>query len=729
MSDLARIEQLAALYGVSGEYLDWAGNPVSVPTEYKVPILEAMGVEISSDDAITRSCQDKLINDWSQLIPSVLVMTQGEAKSVPLNLKSEQTEIHLIGALELETGETLPLSIDTASLETDSVETIQGVEYHRLIWQLPRDLALGYHQLSLKSRNLSAESLVIVAPATCHEPEKLARGKKIWGSSVQLYTIRTDHDWGMGDFSSLKFLAKELAGQGADIIGLNPIHALYSANPHHCSPYSPSSRNFINPLYLDITAIADFKTCEDAERKFTDKGFQELLAQARATDYVDYGLVAHLKYEFLELLFEHFTANHLNKDSSRARAFRKYCENRGESLKQHALYEVIYTHYKAIDFNNWGWPCWEDLFQQSDSNAVNEFASQNQNKIDYFMYLQWLAEQQLAEAQQAAVDAGMLVGIYRDLAVGVDSGGSDVWSSPDVYCLNAGAGAPPDAVAPQGQNWGLPPFNPDTLQEHRYTPFIEMVRANMSHCGALRIDHVMGLLRLWWCPKGKTADYGAYVYYPLEDLLSIIKLESHRHQCLVFGEDLGTVPPEIEAALPPARFYSNEVVLFECLGDTFTQPEAFKTVALTCISNHDIPTFKAWWECLDLDLRCQLGIYDHDKTESEKANRHREKAALLRTMIESGEAPWGMNPDDIHSMTFSRDLLEKLHYFLARTASLIVTVQLEDVLEVETPVNIPGTTDEYLNWRRKLPSTLETIFSSPENQALFENVSIIRGVK
>ncbi|MRI31889.1 4-alpha-glucanotransferase [Endozoicomonas sp. OPT23] len=726
MSDLARIETLAAFYGVSGEYSDWAGNPVTVPTEYKIPILEAMGVDVSSDENITRSFQDRLLYDWNQLIPPVVVMTQGHSSPVPVNLPADKLNVQLKGALELENGETLPLTVDTAKLETESVQTVEGTEYHRLTWHLPDNLSLGYHQLSLKERTLSADTLVIVTPETCYEPGELTQGTKIWGSSVQLYTIRTEHDWGMGDFSSLKYLATELAAQGAHIVGLNPIHSLYPANPHHCSPYSPSSRNFINPLYLDVTAIADFQECEAAQKKFKDKGFQELLSQARAEEFVDYGLVAHLKYQLLEVLFEHFTTHHLEPESARAKEFKKYCASRGDSLKRHALYEAIYAHYKAIDFNNWGWPCWEELFQQHDSNAVNEFASQNQHQITYYMYLQWLSELQLAEAQQAALEAGMLVGIYRDLAVGVDSGGSDVWSNPDVYCLNAGAGAPPDAVAPQGQNWGLPPFNPATLKQQKYAPFIEMVRANMSHCGALRIDHVMGLLRLWWCPQGKTADFGAYVYYPLDDLLGIIKLESLRHKCLVFGEDLGTVPPEIKKALPPARFYSNEVVLFECLGDYFTRPESFKSVALTCVSNHDIPTFKAWWECLDLNLRHQLDIYDSNKTESEKVNRHKEKTALLRTMIEAGEAPWGMNPNDIHTMTFSRDLFEKLHYFLARTSSRIISIQLEDILEVETPVNIPGTSDEYPNWRRKLTSNLEYIFRDSENQMFFQNISIIR---
>ncbi|WP_051785834.1 4-alpha-glucanotransferase [Endozoicomonas numazuensis] len=726
MSDSNLIEQLAGHCGVSGEYSDWSGQPVSVPTEYKLPILEAMGLNVESDDTIKQAIQDSEQQRWQQLLHPVFVYTQGQACLVSLHLEDQQLGHLFKGEITLETGSQHLLTLDTGAMTVEASRTFEGSTYHHLMFKLPDDLPLGYHQLSLKSDKTEGRSLIIIAPETCYEPEQLGSSNKIWGSAIQLYTLRTNHDWGMGDFSSLRQLATELAEQGADIIGLNPIHALYPANPLHSSPYSPSSRTFINPLYIDVTAVPDFSECEEAQKRFEEPEFKRQLHQARDEEYVDYSLVAWLKFGFLNTLFDHFYHQHLMSESTRGKTFLNFCRNRGNALERHALYETIYEHYKSLDINNWGWPCWESPFKDPESNAVKEFARHNQKRIQYYMYLQWLAEDQLTKAQEAAIEAGMLVGIYRDLAVGVDSGSSDVWSNRKLYCLDAGVGAPPDGVAPQGQNWGLPPFNPQVLREQQYQPFIEMVQANMSHCGALRIDHVMGLLRLWWCPKGKTADYGAYVYYPLDDFLGIIKLESHRRQCLVFGEDLGTIPPEIEASLPPALFYSNEVVLFECLGDHFTQPQDYKPMALTCISNHDIPPLKAWWNCIDLDLRLQLGIYDHNRAQQEKEERHQQKLALLKTLSSIHEFPEGMDPDDLSTLGYSRELMEKAHYYLARTASKITVIQLEEVLQIESPVNIPGTSDEYPNWRRKLTDTVETIFSNQANQSFFKNVGVIR---
>ena len=726
LPDQKLVEKLAELCGVSGEYENWAGSPVSVSTQLKMPVLEAMGFDTSSDSSLAAAIDQHQQEEWNQLIAPVNVVHHGQPYSITMHVPESRFGNTFKGDFELESGRRRSISVKTDSLSVLDKKAFADKDIVKLSFDLPADLPLGYHRLILKNRNLEAISLIIVAPETCYEPEGLQKGEKIWGSAIQLYTLRTEHDWGIGDFTSLKQLAIGLAGQGADIVGLNPIHSLYPANPLHASPYSPSSRNFINPIYLDITAIPEFSQCAVAQAIVSDAGFQQQIQKARAAEYVDYEQVAFLKYQTLEALFKHFQQAHIVPRTPRGKAFLNFCDIRGAELHEHAIYEALFSHFKQLDINNWGWPCWPDGYQDPRSEAVASFSDNNVDQVEYFKYLQWLSEIQLAEAQQAAEEAGMKVGIYRDLAVGVDRGGADVWSNRSIYCLNASIGAPPDGVAPQGQNWGLPPFNPVVLRQHRYAPFIEMVRANMSHCGALRIDHVMGLLRLWWCPNGKTADYGVYTYYPLQDLLGIIKLESQRRQCLVFGEDLGTVPPEIEASLAPAKIYSNEVVLFSCEGERFLTPEKFKPMALTCISNHDIPTLKAWWTCLDLDLRHNLGIYDAHRTEVEKQARHRDKMALIHTLIDIGEHPGNMDPHDIQSLGYSRDATEKLHYYLAKTASKIVVLQLEDVLQVDTPVNVPGTSDEYPNWRRKLTDTLENLFADKKNQELFRNISTIR---
>ena len=724
---MTSVNQLAELCGISAQYTDAAGQPVQIPTEYQRTALKSLGEQVNNDSQVEKSLYHKIQKKWSQLLPPVIVLHQGQRFIIPMCIPVTRLGNQFKGELIREGGATEALSIKPEALKEIERTALKNEDMIKLELELPDDLSLGYHQLNLKHRALESHCQIIIVPDTCYEPARLSTGQKIWGSSVQLYTLRSEHNWGIGDFSDLKKLVTALASQGADIIGLNPIHSLYPANPLHCSPYSPSTRNFINPLYIDVSALPEYSVCQKIAKLVKGSEFQRTLHSCRVEPYVDYAQVAALKYPILEAAYHHFNRTDVENKTPRAKAFDKYRREKGAGLELHGTYEALFEYFKAQDINSWGWPCWPEEYQQPDTREVHAFSRQHKERIRYYIYLQWLAETQLQEAQQAAIDAGMLVGIYRDLAVGVDRGGSDVWRQKPFYCLDASVGAPPDPVAPQGQNWGLPPFHPEKLKDAAYHPFIEMVQANMQHCGALRIDHVMGLLRLWWCPPDKTADYGVYVNYPLEDLLGIIKLESLRHQCLIFGEDLGTVPPQIEAAMPAARCYSNEIVLFSRKGDRFFAPNDFKAQALTCISNHDIPTLKAWWNCNDLDLRRELGIYSAEMTQREKTSRHDDKMALLRTLQDAGEAPQGMDPDDISTLAYSRELWEKMHYYLAKTNSRIVALQLEDVLEIDSMVNIPGTSTEYPNWSRKLTQSTHDIVSSQANQAFFRNLSIIRG--
>ena len=731
MHDINLIDALAELCGIPGHYADAAGNRVTIETEFKINALNAMGFNTSSELEIQASIDNLLRKQWSLLVPLVHVAHIGQSFTLPIQVDEQQRNDTLAGEIVLEDSGLIPLHIDLAALTAIDHLNLDDKERVRLIYPLPDDLPEGYHQLSLTNGSHQQQCRLIVAPPTCYEPgilssEQPGATEKVWGASIQLYTLRSENNWGIGDFSDLKQLATHLGRQGADIIGLNPIHSLYIENPLHCSPYSPSSRNFINPLYIDVTAIPAFHESPTIEQAVARKEFQQKLQNARDSSQVEYDQVAELKLSVLHMIFDHFEKNDYAHQSYRSADFGHFCEEKGKDLSMQATYEALFEHFRANDMNNWGWNCWPSDYHDPQSSFVTAFAKEAKKRIRFYMFLQWLAELQLAEAQQAAVNAGMRVGIYRDLAVGVDRGGADVWAHRNAYVLNASVGAPPDTVAPQGQNWGLPPFNPVQLHEQAYQPFIAMINANMSHCGALRIDHVMGILRLWWCPPDSGADEGVYVTYPLQDLLGIIKLESQRRKCLIFGEDLGTVPAEIESALPQAHCYSNEVVLFSRINDHFLVPENFKKRALTCVSNHDIPTLKAWWNCNDLDLRHQLGIYDYERTEREKIARHSDKLALLKTLQYIGEMPHGINPDDITTLAYSRDLMEKIHYYLGKTASKIVVIQLEDLLQLDTPVNVPGTSSEYRNWSRKLTWNILDIFADKENQTFFRNLGLTR---
>ncbi|MDD7805944.1 MAG: 4-alpha-glucanotransferase [Endozoicomonas sp. (ex Botrylloides leachii)] len=718
------ISHLAELYGISNDYINCTGEYVSIPDELKLLSLRAMGVNANNEKQIDQEITKYQQDDWENLLPPAHVVHRKQVFSVPITMPISRLNNTYKGVMEFESGEKKFFEVKASQLKKLDSKVIKGKEFVRLSIELPKDFPLGYHRLYLKNRSLEAHCLLIVVPETCYEPEAVKQGNKIWGVSTQLYTVRSENNWGIGDFSDLKTLVIKLGRQSADFVGLNPIHSLYPINPEHCSPYSPSSRKFINPLYIDITDIDDFQECEQARQLYDTQNIQTRLQQARDAEYIDYKQVASLKFEFLEILFSHFNQHHWKVKTSRGKAFAKFRKHRGKSLEQHALYEALYEHFNELGNNSWH--CWPEPFHSRNSQEVKSFARQHKDRILYYSWLQWLAERQLEEAQLAALEAGMCIGIYRDLAVGVDRNGSDAWNDQEHYCLDISVGAPPDILAPQGQNWGLPPFNPIVLARHHYKPFIEMVRANMSHCGALRIDHVMGLLRLWWCPNEKSADNGVYVNYPLDDMLGIIKLESQRHQCLVFGEDLGTVPEKIQAKLPPARCYSNEVILFSCKGDRFMAAGEYKQQALTCVSNHDIPTLKAWWNCNDLDLRQSLNIYRAEYTQREKEARHKEKVALLNTLKDIDELPWQVDPYDISTMGYSRDIMEKIHYYLAKTASRMVVIQLEDMLELDTPVNVPGTCTEYPNWKRKLTKNLSVFFNTAETKGFLKNFSLIR---
>ncbi|WP_252178645.1 4-alpha-glucanotransferase [Endozoicomonas sp. 4G] len=718
------INQLAELAGMPASYDDWAGEPVPIAMEYKTAMLEALGFDMSSETAVKKQIQTLQEKPWQSVLPEVVVLHEDKPYQVTCHLKKSQLNDTVTVILILEDGQKQTINAEPSSLEVVARKTINGSEILRLQLPLPTDLPMGYHTLQLREKTLQADCSLIIAPATCYEPEPLQTGEKIWGSGIQLYSVRSERNWGMGDFTDLKTLASELGKNGAHFVGLNPIHALYQDNPLHCSPYSPSSRLYGNVLYLDPLAVPEFDHCKKAQQAFAAESFQQRLSESRACDYVDYEKTAGLKFEILELLYEHFTEQPDASNSDRARAFAAYCDKHGEPLQRFALFNALYEHFRKEDLMNWGWPCWPEAFQNPQSAEVADFAKANEDRITYFKYLQWLAEEQFAQAQTIARDAGMMVGVYRDLAVGVDRGGADVWSDRRLFCLEASTGAPPDGLGPQGQNWGLPPFNPAALQERRYQPFIDMIRNNMRDCGALRIDHAMGLFRLWWCPNGRGAAEGAYIHYPLQDLLGIIKLESRRNGCLVFGEDLGTVPQAITDSLPPARFYSSVMGIFMQEGDSYLLPENYKLKALATLVCHDTPTLAGWWAGKDIDLVESLDFYTPERAEHERKGRQHARQAVINLLSTINELP--SDTGDQMPEQFTRQLMERFSYYLARSNSQIAGIQLEDCMMIDTPVNMPGTSTEYPNWRRRLTENLESFFASEENKAFFHNLTQCR---
>ena len=569
----------------------------------------------------------------------------------------------------------------------------------------------------------------IAAPAAdalrCHVPPELAAGAKWWGVTAQLYSLRSSGDWGLGDFGTLRELVRHAAGVGAAFIGLNPLHALFPADPAHVSPYSPSSRHYLSVAMIDVARVVGYATHAEVQTLVTSAQFQTELARLRALRYADAAGVMGLKLPVLRLLHGAFRGEHLAQGSALGNAFRHYVAEEGEPLQLQATFDALQTHMRAFDPRHWGWDSWPTQFHDARGAAVREFALQNALEVEFYAWLQWLAQAQLAEAQELARGLGMAVGVYGDYAVGVNPGGAETWADAATYCLGAGIGAPPDSLALLGQDWGIPPQSPAVLAATAGAAFRALIRNNLRYFGALRIDHVMALFRQWWVPRGYKATEGGYVHYPLEMLLDVLAEESGARQCLIVGEDLGTVPEAIRITLPARAVYSYKVALFERVdGDAFRAPRDYQSGALAVLSTHDLPTLRGWWEAEDIDLRDRLHLYPSEAVrDGLRWDRGVDKWRFLEALRAEGIAP--ASPVD-GAGPFTAELNAALHRFLGRTRSALAAVQVEDLAMEVDPVNVPGTDREHPNWCRRLRQEVGDLFTGAEPAVVLEAMALGR---
>ncbi len=678
-----RLDNAALAAGISPNYINAHGKPQSIGADTKRRLLDAMHAT-ATKVAVTP-------------VPNVMVWTHG--KKMALTVEGSG-EFHWL-------------------LTTEEGKQYQGEATGGKNLALPARLPEGYHSLTLTQSDERWHCRVIVAPERCYEPLALKEKEKLWGACVQLYTLRSEKNWGIGDFGDLKAMLPEIAKRGGAFIGLNPIHALYPANPESASPYSPSSRRWLNVIYIDVNAVEDFQLSEEAQTWWKKPATQNALKAACDAVWVDYTAVTELKMTALRMAWTRFA----KRDDAQMTQFRHFVEREGDSLYWQAAYDALHANQVKIDKLRWGWPAWPEAYQDVDSPEVRAFCEQHADEVDFYLWLQWLAYTQFAACWQESQQYDMPIGLYRDLAVGVAEGGAETWCDRELYCLKASVGAPPDILGPLGQNWGLPPMDPHIITARAYEPFIDLLRANMKNCGALRIDHVMSVLRLWWIPYGETADHGAYVHYPVDDLLSILALESKRHRCMVIGEDLGTVPVEIVGKLRKSGVYSYKVLYFENDSDkTFRAPKAYPEQSMAVATTHDLPTLRGYWESGDLTLGRALGLYpDEVVLRGLYQDRELAKQGLLDALHKYGVLPKRAgHKASLMSMT---DTLNRgMQRYIADSNSALLGLQPEDWLNMEEPVNIPGTSDQYKNWRRKLTTSLEQMFADERVNKLIKDL-------
>jgi 4-alpha-glucanotransferase len=707
------LDRLARLAGIEDGWWDFFGEWRVVPGETKRVFLAAMGLPAETDDQVWASLKDLETRSWRRALEPVMIAEERSAPpSIAVTLPAHSDDLEHSWVLEEELGIRHSGTFRPFELRWGEEYILDDRLLHRRWLDLPALPPCGYHRLSLAGPSGPlAEMVLIVTPAAAFVPDALAQGCGAWGIATQLYALRSETDWGVGNYGNLAELAEGAAKLGAACVGINPLHALFPADPERFSPYSPSSRRFLNIAYIDVEAIPEFKECMEAKRMFASPGYQATLARLRGYPLIEYPDVMRLARPMLDVLYRWFRRTCMGESDPRGQAFRAYQAAAGEAGKRFAVFEALHDKFSR-DGSSY-WRQWPEEYRRPDSPAIDDFVLEHVEQVEFFQWLQFIADEQLAEAQRRGREAGAAIGLYRDLAVGISGDGAEAWAQQDALALGVSVGAPPDPLALKGQDWGLVPFNPLTLREHGYAPFTSVMAANMRHAGALRLDHAMSLARLYWVPPGQPADQGAYVRYPAEDLFRLVALESRRNRCLVIGEDLGTVPDGFRERMERMDIFAYRVMVFEKTeGGAMRRPGAYDSKALAIAATHDLPSLRGWWAGRDIDRREKLDLYPREgQAAEEREARAADRAAMVAALsaAELLSADFPVSPALTEAQAVQ--LAAAAHAFLGRSASRLMMVQMEDVLGLDMQMNLPGTTTQHANWRWRYKAETEVLLA------------------
>ncbi len=673
MNDQALID-LAQAAGLQPRWQDAAGAEKTVAPDALQSLLAALGLSAGTPSEVRESRAHLVAR--REAIPPMRVADAGQE----VELVGQDTSP--IGRLTLETGEVQDIRL---------TPTARGAS---LIAPDPP----GYHWLEVGDRVLS---LAVAPPKACGLGDLVASGRA-WGAAVQVYSLRRAAPAGdFGDFTDLAVLARALGARGAQALGVSPVHALFAADPGRYSPYAPSSRLFLNSLYADPGLIAG-ETPPSPLLPTHD-------------DLIDWAAAAPAKLKRLRDAYRRM----IDQGGERLEAFHAFRRDGGRDLERHARFEALHAHFFARSGAR-GWRDWPREFHDPNGMAVNDFVRAHGDEVAFHAFLQGLADEGLSQAQAAARASGMGVGLIADLAVGLDAGGSQAWSRPDDLIGGANVGAPPDIFQPLGQDWGVAALSPEALHRSGYDAFLKTLRRALRHAGGVRIDHAMGLRRLWLTPHGASPAEGAYLTYPFEDLLRLIALESHRAQAIVIGEDLGTVPLGFREALHAKGVLGMSVLWFERDGrsEGFLAPDAWSPDAAALTTTHDLPTVAGWWSGRDIDWQARLTRGAPDEMAKARAARKADRARLwdasVAGRVASGPAPPAQTPGPAVDAALA---------YVAASACPLAIVPIEDLAGLEEQPNRPGTIDEHPNWRRRLPAGTDELLDVP---AVAARIGILR---
>lgn len=697
---MQKLQELAELAGISSSYVDKTGKTHYTTDDVRRFFLKNMGYFAETETEIEMSLK---ILRKQRLLPFVMSFFEDEKIEFVINgdekyellLKDEKQNI-----------------IQTKFVSGRQKVCLSG-------------LNSGYYNLILRNENLQCESLLIYAPKKCWQPTFLREKEHIFGTAVMLYALHSEHSMGIGDFGDLAEIVKLTAQNGGDAVGINPLGVMSpftqneerfaSGRQSDVSPYRTLSRLFVNYIYLDLPEEEDFKNSALVQAYMNLPETKEELARLKAGDKVEYAAVLLLKKQILEMMFQYFENA---ASAERKNEFAAYIQEKGAELENLAVFEALLEKNEPADY----WRFWSEAYRNANSPEIRIFKQEYQAKIKFYQYCHWLADKQVKKVQKLAVSLGMKLGLYTDMPIGAASNGAEVWENPDAYVLDAGIGAPADPMRPRGQSWGFTPYHPQRLMAQYYAPFIKLVQENMQYSGALRIDHAMGLHRLFW--GFFTADnpvvQGAYVYYNIKDLVAILCLESNRHKCLVIGEDLGTVPNGFREYMAEHNLLSYKVFCRQKeKNGSFIAPEKYMYLSLAQPSTHDQATACGFWQNEDIEVFNRSGLYVNEKQYSDNLEGRRSDR---ENMLQAFEQQRLINTDEQQQMqqsavsgTPAPEHIElRINEYCARTNSAVFLVRLNDIYRQQALDNAPGTVQEYPNWRIKMSVSVEQIKQSQE---------------
>ncbi|WP_427787975.1 4-alpha-glucanotransferase [Bifidobacterium catenulatum subsp. kashiwanohense] len=669
--------QLAKLNGISTSYIDQLGTYVEIRDEVLVSVLAALGVDASSDEAIATSYELTKQRIADTLVEPTIVKFIGKESTTPIRAKGHDVTLRLL--LE-----------DGTQYEGNLCMYLTPQADGSLTFTLPDDIPAGYHTLRVNAGPLHGEARLICAPARVPLPPAIAE-KQRWGWMAQMYSIRSAESWGVGDYGDLKLLLTDAAEKShADFMLINPIHATAPVEPLEPSPYLPESRRFMNVTYIRPQDIEEYAGLDEEAKAEVERLHAEVAPDNDNADELDINSAWWHKRQALQLVFK------VPRSAERQAAFEAFKEAAGPDLRAFAAWSVA--------FQVWGAP-WESTWfaeTNRDSPEVAELIRDHADMVDFECWLQWIAAEQVTAAQTAARESGMALGLMQDMAVGVHSLGADVWWNPERFAVGSvTVGCPPDFYNQQGQDWGQPPFNPNYLAKTGYGVYREMVHNMFSHAGAVRIDHVLGLFRLWWIPQGEGARGGAYVTYDYEAMIAILTIEASRVNGLVVGEDLGTVPDYVRTVLAEHGLLGCMVEWFARVddspnaGDPYADPADYRKYALASVTTHDLPPTAGYLQFEHVKLREQLHLLT-GPVEEFQASATAERQAMLDRLVESELITPEIAADvDNHI----QEIVEAMHKMLLHSPSVLLQAALVDGVGETRSQNQPGTSSEYRNWR------------------------------